>query len=33
MSAEGIRVYPAKIEVVVNWKAPQNVTEVRVSWV
>ena len=29
MSAEGIRVDPAKIEAVVNWKSPQNVTEVR----
>ena len=29
VSAEGIRVDPAKIEVVVNWKPPQNVTEVR----
>ena len=29
MSAEGIRVDPSKIEVVVNWKSPQNVTEVR----
>ena len=29
VSAEGIRVDPAKIEVVVNWKSPQNVTEVR----
>ena len=29
MSAEGIRVYPTKIEVVVNWKPPQNVTKVR----
>ena len=27
--AEGIRVDPAKIEAVVNWKSPQNVTEVR----
>ena len=26
---EGIRVDPAKIEAVVNWKSPQNVTEVR----
>ena len=30
VSAEGIRVDPAKIEVVVNWKSPQNVTEVRI---
>ena len=29
VSAEGIRVGPAKIEAVVNWKSPQNVTEVR----
>ena len=29
MSAEGIRVDHAKIEAVVNWKSPQNVTEVR----
>ena len=29
VSAEGIRVDPAKIEAVVNWKSPQNVTEVR----
>ena len=27
--AEGIRVDPTKIEAVVNWKQPQNVTEVR----
>ena len=27
--AEGIRVDPAKIEVVVNWKPPRSVTEVR----
>ena len=27
--AEGIRVDPAKIEAVVNWKPPQSVTEVR----
>ena len=27
--AEGIRVDPAKIEAVVSWKLPQNVTEVR----
>ena len=32
VSAEGIRVDPAKIEVVVNWKPPQSVTEVEVSW-
>ena len=31
MSAEGIRVDPAKIEAIVNWKPPQNVTEVRRS--
>ena len=29
MSAKGIRVNPAKIEVVVNWKSPRSVTEVR----
>ena len=29
MSAEGIRVEPTKIEVVVNWKPPQSATEVR----
>ena len=29
MSAEGIRVDPAKIEAVVNWKLPRSVTEVR----
>ena len=29
VSAEGIRVDPAKIEAVVNWKSPQNVTEMR----
>ena len=29
MSAEGIRVDPAKIEFVVNWKPPRSVTEVR----
>ena len=29
VSAEGIRVDPAKIEVVVNWKPPQSLTEVR----
>ena len=29
MSAEGIRVDPIKIEAVVNWKPPRNVTEVR----
>ena len=29
MYAEGIRVDPAKIEVVVNWKPPRSVTEVR----
>ena len=27
--AEGIRVDPLKIEAVMNWKPPQNVTEVR----
>ena len=29
MSVEGIRVNPTKIEVIVNWKPPRNVTEVR----
>ena len=29
VSAEGIRVDPAKIEAVVNWKPPRSVTEVR----
>ena len=29
VSAEGIRVDPIKIEVVVNWKQPRNVTDVR----
>ena len=29
VSTEGIRVDPTKIEVVVNWKPPRNVTEVR----
>ena len=29
VSKEGIRVYPKKIEVVVEWKSPRNVTEVR----
>ena len=29
MSTEGIRVDPTKIETVVNWKPPRNVTEVR----
>ena len=29
VSIEGIRVYPIKIEAVVNWKPPRNVTEVR----
>ena len=29
MSAEGIRVDPMKIEAIVNWKPPRNVTEVR----
>ena len=29
VSAEGIRVDPAKIEVVVNWKQPRSVTEMR----
>ena len=29
VSIEGIRVDPVKIEVVVNWKPPRSVTEVR----
>ena len=29
VSAEGIRVDSAKIEAIVSWKPPQNVTEVR----
>ena len=29
VSAEGIRVDPTKIEAIVNWKPPRNVTEVR----
>ena len=29
VSLEGIRVDPTKIEAVVNWKPPRNVTEVR----
>ena len=29
MSTEGIRVDPTKIEAVMNWKPPRNVTEVR----
>ena len=29
MSTEGIRVDSTKIEVVVNWKPPRSVTEVR----
>ena len=29
MSAEGIRVDPTKVEAIVNWKPPRNVTEVR----
>ena len=29
MSTEGIRVNPTKIKALVNWKPPQNVTEVR----
>ena len=29
VSVGGIRVDPIKIKVVVNWKSPQNVTEVR----
>ena len=29
MSSEGIRVDPTKIEAIVNWKPPQNITDVR----
>ena len=29
VSAEGIRVEPVKIEAIMNWKPPRNVTEVR----
>ena len=29
MSLKGIRVDPTKIEVVVNWKPPRNLTDVR----
>ena len=29
VSAKGIKVDPAKIEAIVNWKPPRNVTEVR----
>ena len=29
MSVEGIRLDPIKIEAVVNWKPPRNVTKVR----
>ena len=29
VSAEGVRVGPVKIEAVMNWKPPRNVTEVR----
>ena len=29
VSAEGIRVDPMKIETVMNWKPPRNVTKVR----
>ena len=29
MSAKGIRVDPTKIDAIVNWKPPRNVTEVR----
>ena len=32
MSAEGIRVDPTKIEAIVNWKLPRNVTEVRIKF-
>ena len=29
VSAKGIRVDPAKIEAIVNWKPPRNITDVR----
>ena len=29
VSVEGIRVYPVKIEKIVSWKLPRNVTKVR----
>ncbi|XP_016702131.1 uncharacterized mitochondrial protein AtMg00860-like [Gossypium hirsutum] len=29
MSADGIRVDPSKVSVVINWKTPKNITEVR----
>ena len=29
MSGEGIRVDPAKVEAMVNWKPPQSVIQVR----
>ena len=29
VSRDGIRVGPTKMEAIVNWKPPQNVTEVR----
>ena len=29
MSAKGIRMDPRKIEAIMNWKPPQNVTDVR----
>ena len=29
VSAEGIRVDPVKIEAIVSWKPPRNITEVR----
>ena len=32
VSSEGIRVDPTKIETIVNWKPPRNVTEVRSFW-
>ena len=30
VSAEGVRVDPAKVEAIVNWKPPRNVTDVRI---
>ncbi len=29
VSAEGIKVDPSKVEAILNWKPPRNVTEVR----
>ncbi|XP_038999053.1 uncharacterized protein LOC120124456 [Hibiscus syriacus] len=32
ISAEGIRVDPSKMEVILNWKQPKNISEILVSW-